>query len=197
MKVIAINSSPREGGNTEIMCRTALEPLEAAGVETEYLRIGGKPVHGCTGCRWCFKNPEQKRCVFDDDPINECIAKMMDADGILLASPTYFTDVTTEMKALIDRAGFVGIAAGRCFKHKVGAAIVAVRRGGSIHVFDTINHLFLYHEMLVVGSIYWNLGIGLQPGDVRNDEEGLRTMTQLGENMAWALEKLGPTASEG
>jgi multimeric flavodoxin WrbA len=114
---------------------------------------------------------------------------MIDADGILLASPTYFADATAEMKALIDRAGFVGMAAGRCFKRKVGAAAVAVRRGGAIHVFDTINHFFLIHEMIVVGSVYWNLGIGLAPGDVRGDEEGMRTMSALGENMAWVLEK--------
>lgn len=191
MKVIAINSSPREGGNTEIMCRTALDALQAADVQTEYLRIGGQPVRGCTACGWCFNNPDQKRCVYDNDPINECIAKMISADGIILASPTYFADATAEMKALIDRAGYVGIAAGRCFKRKLGAAAVAVRRGGAVHVFDTINHFFLIHEMLVVGSIYWNLGIGREPGQVSDDDEGMRTMTRLGENMAWALGRLG------
>jgi multimeric flavodoxin WrbA len=191
MKVIAINSSPREGGNTEIMCRTALDALQAADIQTEYLRIGGQPVRGCTACGWCFNNPDQKRCVYDNDPINECIAKMISADGIILASPTYFADATAEMKALIDRAGYVGIAAGRCFKRKLGAAAVAVRRGGAVHVFDTINHFFLIHEMLVVGSIYWNLGIGREPGQVSDDDEGMRTMTRLGENMAWALGRLG------
>lgn len=191
MKVIAINSSPREGGNTEIMCRTALDALQAADIQTEYLRIGGQPVRGCTACGWCFNNPDQKRCVYDNDPINACIAKMISADGIILASPTYFADATAEMKALIDRAGYVGMAAGRCFKRKLGAAAVAVRRGGAVHVFDTINHFFLIHEMLVVGSIYWNLGIGREPGQVSDDDEGMRTMTRLGENMAWALGRLG------
>ncbi len=191
MKVVAINSSPRIEGNTHILCRTALDALSQAGMETQYLQIGGKSVRGCTACGWCFNNPEARRCVFEDDPINECIEAMMEADGILLASPTYFADATTEMKALIDRAGYVGMAAGRCFKRKLGAAIVAVRRGGAVHVFDTINHFFLIHEMLVVGSIYWNLGIGHKIGQVEQDEEGMRTMTHLGENMAWALKRLG------
>jgi multimeric flavodoxin WrbA len=173
------------------MCRTALDALQAADIQTEYLRIGGQPVRGCTACGWCFNNPDQKRCVYDNDPINECIAKMISADGIILASPTYFADATAEMKALIDRAGYVGMAAGRCFKRKLGAAAVAVRRGGAVHVFDTINHFFLIHEMLVVGSIYWNLGIGREPGQVSDDDEGMRTMTRLGENMAWALGRLG------
>jgi multimeric flavodoxin WrbA len=122
--------------------------------------------------------------------VNECIEKMQESDGIILASPTYFADVTAEMKALIDRAGLVSIANGRNLKRKVGAAVVAVRRGGSIHVFDSINHFFLINEMIVPGSVYWNLGIGREKGEVEGDEEGIRTMTMLGENMAWLLKKI-------
>ena len=110
---------------------------------------------------------------------------MQEADGIILASPTYFADVSTEMKALIDRAGFVAIANDHMFRRKVGASVVAVRRGGAIHAFDTMNHFFFISQMVVPGSSYWNVGIGLEPGNVNGDEEGLGTMKTLGENMAW------------
>jgi multimeric flavodoxin WrbA len=124
------------------------------------------------------------------DILNDCIEKMLDADGIILASPTYFTDVSPEMKALIDRAGFVSKANQDMFRRKVGAAVVAVRRGGAIHAFDTMNHFFFISQMIVPGSSYWNIGIGLAPGEVRNDEEGMMTMTTLGANMAWLLKKI-------
>lgn len=189
MKVIAFNGSPRKGGNTETLTRHALKTLEEQGVETELFQLGGNMVHGCAACHWCFKNKEN-RCVIEDDPINKCIEKMIQADGIIIASPTYFSDVSTEVKALIDRAGFVGMANGGLWKRKVGAAIVAVRRAGAIHVFDSINHFFLISQMIIPGSSYWNLGVGLKPGDVENDSEGIRTMKTLGENMAWTLKKL-------
>jgi multimeric flavodoxin WrbA len=112
---------------------------------------------------------------------------MIGADGIILGSPTYFSDVTPEMKALIDRAGFVSRMNDFLFKRKLGAAIVAVRRAGATHVFDTINHLFLGSQMIVPGSIYWNIGVGRDKGDVEKDEEGIRTMKVLGQNMAWLL----------
>jgi multimeric flavodoxin WrbA len=115
---------------------------------------------------------------------------MLDADGIILASPTYFTDVSTEMKALIDRAGFVAKANQDMFRRKVGASVVAVRRAGAIHAFDTMNHFFFISQMVVPGSSYWNIGLGLAPGDVNDDEEGIMTMTTLGANMAWLLKKI-------
>jgi multimeric flavodoxin WrbA len=131
-----------------------------------------------------------KRCVMNDDPLNEYIGKMIDADGIILGSPTYFTDVSAEMKALIDRTGYVAKANGGLFRRKVGAAVVAVRRAGSIHAFDTINHLFFISEMIVAGSSYWNVGIGREKGQVNSDEEGILTMKVLGKNMAWLLKKI-------
>ena len=115
---------------------------------------------------------------------------MSQADGIILGSPTYFTDVSTEMKAVIDRAGLVAKANGDMFKRKVGAAVVAVRRAGSIHVFDSMNHFFLISEMIVPGSTYWNMGFGLEKGDVEKDGEGVETMKALGHNMAWLLKKI-------
>jgi len=184
MKAIAINGSPRPGGNTEIMLKKVLEPLEAAGWSTEYRQIGGKPVRGCTAC---FKCVEKKngRCVIESDVVNEYLELMYAADAIILGSPTYFADVTAELKALIDRAGFVALANGGAFSGKIGAAVVAVRRGGATHVFDTINHLFLISSMIVPGSLYWNLGIGLDKGDVLGDDEAMKNMNHLGETIAW------------
>jgi multimeric flavodoxin WrbA len=115
---------------------------------------------------------------------------MTGADGIILGSPTYFSDVTPEMKALIDRTGFVSRANDFLFKRKVGAAIVAVRRAGATHVFDTLNHFFLCAQMIVPGSIYWNIGVGREKGEVEKDTEGIQTMKILGQNMAWLLKNL-------
>ncbi|MDD5706535.1 MAG: flavodoxin family protein [Kiritimatiellae bacterium] len=189
MKVIAFNGSPRPDGNTSRLIRQVFKPLAAAGIETELVQVGGHLIHGCTACFQCFKKRDG-RCVLEGDSINEWIVKMREADGILLASPTYFADVTPELKALIDRAGFVAGANGNFLKRKLGAAVIAVRRGGAIHAFDTINHFFLIREMIVPGSCYWNMGIGREKGEVEKDEEGLRTMTVLGENMAWLLGRL-------
>ena len=184
MKAIAINGSPRPGGNTEIMLKKVLEPLTAAGWSTEYRQIGGKPVRGCTAC---FKCVEKKngRCVIEGDVVNEYLELMYAADAIILGSPTYFADVTAELKALIDRAGFVALANGGAFSGKIGAAVVAVRRGGATHVFDTINHLFLISSMIIPGSLYWNLGIGLDKGDVLGDDEAMKNMSHLGQTIAW------------
>jgi multimeric flavodoxin WrbA len=115
---------------------------------------------------------------------------MLGADGIVLASPTYFSDVSSEMKALIDRAGMVSRANEDMLKRKVGAAVVVHRRGGAIHAFDTLNHFFLIGQMIVPGSGYWNFGVGRDVGDVEKDEEGMLTMKQLGQNMAWLLNRV-------
>ena len=189
MKVVAINGSPRREGNTANMLEMALKPLSDKGIETEIVHIGGKAVRGCTGCRQC-RQLEGHRCVIDSDIVNSCIEKMVEADAIILGSPTYFADVTAEMKALIDRAGVVSRANGDLLARKIGAGVVAVRRAGSIHAFDTMNHFFLIGQMIVVGSTYWNVAIGMNPGDVENDQEGCTTMRNLGENIAWLLEKL-------
>lgn len=194
MKAIAINGSPRAGGNTEIMLKKVLEPLEAAGWRTEYLRIGGKALRGCTACMKCLEL-KNGRCVIDSDDLNRYLEKMYDADAIVLGSPTYFADVTAELKALIDRAGFVALANGGAFSGKIGAAVVAVRRGGATHVFNTINHLFLISQMIVPGSTYWNLGVGLEKGEVLDDDEAVGNMIHLGATIAWLGEALA-AASE-
>jgi multimeric flavodoxin WrbA len=184
MKAIAINGSPRPGGNTETLLKKVLEPLEAAGWETEYLRIGGKSVRGCSACMKCVEK-QNGRCSIDTDCVNGYLEKMYAADAIILGSPTYFADVSSELKALIDRAGFVALANGGAFSGKIGAAVVAVRRGGATHVFDTINHLFLISSMIVPGSLYWNMGVGCEKKEVLDDEEGMRNMTHLGQTIAW------------
>ena len=189
MKVVAFNGSPHKEGNTSILINLVLEELAKEGIETEVVQVGGKKIRGCIACFKCMENLNQ-RCAVDNDILNECIEKMLEADGILLGSPVYFTDVTAEMKALIDRAGMVGGMNGYMYKGKVGAAVAAVRRAGSVRTFDTMNHLFLYHQMIVPGSSYWNMGIGMMPGEVEKDEEGVRTMQTLGQNMAWLLKKL-------
>jgi multimeric flavodoxin WrbA len=186
MKVVAFNGSPRVGGNTECLLKRVFVELEAAGLETELVQVGGHLLAGCKACYHCFQT-KAGRCVQEEDPLNDWVEKMREADGILLGSPTYFADVTPEMKALLDRAGFVCRAAGGLLRRKVGAAVVAVRRAGEIHALGTMTHFLLSHEIIVPGSSYWNVGIGREPGEVESDEEGMRTMRVLGENMAWLL----------
>lgn len=188
MKVVAFNGSARKDGNTAILVNYVLAELKKEGIETELVQLAGKKIRGCAACYKCFDNKDQ-RCSVKDDVANECIEKMIEAQGIIMASPTYFADVTAEMKALIDRSGFVSRANGDMLKRKVGAAVVAVRRAGSIHAFDSINHFFLIAQMLVPGSRYWNMGFGLDKGEVEGDEEGLKIMKTLGQNMAWLLKK--------
>jgi multimeric flavodoxin WrbA len=189
VKVVAFSGSARKDGNTAILVNAVFDELKKAGIKTELVQLAGKKMHGCTACGKCWDTKDQ-RCILTNDFANDCIEKMAGADGIILASPTYFADVSTEMKALIDRAGFVALANDAMLSRKVGAAVVAVRRGGAIHAFDTMNHFFFINQMVVPGSSYWNVGIGLRPGDVKNDDEGLATMKTLGGNMAWVLKKL-------
>jgi multimeric flavodoxin WrbA len=189
MKVVAFNGSARKDGNTAILVRHMFKELEREGIETEQVQLAGKKIRGCAACYKCAENKD-KKCAIKNDMINECIEKMCEADGIILASPTYFSDVTSEMKALIDRSGMVAKRNDDMLRRKVGAAVVAVRRGGAIHTFDSINHFFFINQMIVPGSNYWNVGIGREAGEVEKDEEGLATMKILGENMGWILKKL-------
>ena len=189
MKVLAINGSPRKGGNTEILIKTVFAELEKEGIETELVQLGNKPVHGCTACYKC-REVLNRQCQIKNDAINEILLKMIEADGILLGTPVYFADISSEMKALIDVSGYVTRGNGNLLKRKVGAAVIAVRRGGAVHTFDSINNFFLINEMIIPGSNYWNFAFGRNPGDVLQDEEGMQTMRTLGENMAWLLKKI-------
>lgn len=191
MYALAICGSPREGGNTEILLRTALGRLVEKGWETELVRVGGREMRGCIACYRCFEN-KNLRCAVDTDMFNDVMEKMVRADALLLGSPTYFTDVSAELKAVIDRSGLVSIANGGAFRGKIGAAVAAVRRAGATHVFDTINHMFQMSQMIVPGSTYWNLGMGFDKGDVEKDAEGLRNLRHLGDTIAWLGAAIAP-----
>ena len=189
MKVVAINGSARKDGNTAILVNHVFEELNAAGIETELIQLAGERISGCIACYRCFENKDRE-CAIKDDCVNECLAKMAAADGIILASPTYFAGMASQLKAFCDRAFFVARANDDMFARKVGAAVVAVRRGGAVPVFDSINHYLLISQMIVPGSVYWNFGFGRNVGEVEGDEEGLRTMKVLGQNIAWLLGKV-------
>ena len=189
MKVVAFNGSARKDGNTAVLLNSVLDVLKTQNIETELVQLAGQNIHGCRACYKCVENKDQ-RCSVKNDIANECIEKMLAADGILLGSPTYFADITTEMKALIDRAGLVCRVNGDLLKRKIGAAVVAARRGGCIHAFDSMNHFFLISQMIIPGSNYWNMGFGMQKEDVRKDDEALETMRLLGENMAWLMKQI-------
>ena len=189
MKVVSFNGSARKDGNTALLIRRVLEVLEAEGLETELIQLAGEHISGCNACRTCFST-KNHRCVIEDDNVNAYIQKMMEADGVILGSPVYFSMMSPELKALIDRAGYVALANDYLFKRKVGAAVVAVRRAGAIPTFDAINHFFLINQMIIPASTYWNVGFGRKKEDVASDEEGLKTMENLGTNMAWLIKKL-------
>lgn len=189
MKVIAFNGSPRKNGNTSALINMVLDELKREGIETELVQLGGRQIHGCRACFKCLAN-QDRRCAQDDDVLNEFLAKMIEADGMILGSPTYHGDITAELKALIDRAGLVSKLNGTLFRRKVGAAVVPVRRAGSVHAIHSIHNLFLMHEMIIPGSSYWNMAIGFDKGDVGQDEEGVATMKTLGQTMAWLLKQL-------
>lgn len=189
MKALAINGSPRKGGNTSTLLKAVLGELAQEGVETELVELSGEKVRGCKACFKCIEK-KNKKCVIEKDCINDVISKMIKADCIILGSPTYFADITLEMKGLIDRAGMVARANDACLRLKIGAAVVAARRAGSIHAFDSMNHFFLINEMIISGSSYWNVAFGRHKGEVEKDEEGMATMKKLGQNMAWLLKKV-------
>lgn len=188
MKVVAFNGSPRKEGNTYQSIRIVLEELEKEGIETEIIQLGGTDIKGCRACFKCFEKKD-RRCVQRDD-LNSFVEKMIEAEGIIIGSPTYFANVSTEVKALIDRAGLVSRANGHLFMRKVGAAVVALRRAGGTDVYSSINYFFGIGHMIIPGSSYWNLGFGRNPGEVMKDEEGIATFRDLGQNMAWLLKKL-------
>jgi len=189
MKVVAFNGSPRKKGNTRIPIDTVLDILKKEDIEAELVNLAGEKISGCTACMQCFEKQDQN-CSGIDDFINDCIARMIRADGIILASPTYFANVSTEMKALIDRAGLVAFANPGVLRHKVGAAITVAQRTGASQAFMAMNTFFACFEMFTVGSNYPNMALGLNQGDVEKDAQGLETMRVLGRNMAFLLKKI-------
>jgi len=189
MKVVAFNGSGRKDGNTAILLNWVLDELSKQGIENELIQLAGRAPQGCIACYKCVETKDRK-CAVTHDRLNEYLAKMVEADGILLGSPVYFADASASIKGLIERCGMVSGANGGLLKRKVGAAVAAVRRAGAIRAFDTMNHLFQHAQMIIVGSSYWNVGMGRDPGQVKEDAEAARTMETLGKNMAWLLKKI-------
>lgn len=187
MKVIAINGSSRKNGNTAIALNTVLEEIKNYGIETELIQLSGETINPCKACFTCGG---KNNCTFKNDSFTQIFKKMIEADGIILGSPVYLADVSSNMKAILDRASVVSDMNPGLFKHKVGASVVACRRGGALNAIDTLNHFFLNHEMFVVGSTYWNMVYGKLPGDVKEDIEGMENMKNLGENIVFLLNKL-------
>lgn len=190
MKVLAINGSARKDGNTAILINTVFEELHQAGIETEMVQLSGKIIEPCRACWACGG---RKKCVHKKDLFQEIFEKMTQADGIILGSPVYTANISANMQAFLERASVVTDMnrSENLFRHKVGAAVTAARRGGALTTLDTMYHFFMLHNMFVVGSSYWAFGYGQMPGDVQKDEEGLDTMKNLGQNMAYLLKALG------
>lgn len=188
MKAVAINGSPRKNGNTAYMLNTVLEGLKAEGIDGKLIQVGGTNIHGCRAC-WACKKMQNGKCVCDDDIFNEIIGDVLDADVIILGTPSYYSDMTPELKAFIDRCGLVGSAIG-ALKRKIGAGIVAQRRGGGVAIQSTLHHMFLMNQMIICGSTYWNIGFGKDKGEVAQDEEAIANMKNLAENIAWTLKKI-------
>ena len=175
MKVVAFNGSARKDGNTAMLINHVFRELEKEGIETELVQLSGKTLHGCSACYRCFENKDQ-RCCKKDDFANDCIDRMIGADGIVLGSPTYFSDVPAEMKALIDRAGAVSRANDNLYTDKVGLAVVVMRRSGGFHSLDTMLHFLLGAEMIVPGC---GVAVGKDNGDVEKDVEGVQLVRVL------------------
>ena len=190
MKVVALNGSARKDGNTAILLNWVLDELRAENIETEMIQLAGERISGCIACYQCMKTKDY-RCAIQTDRVNDTLQKMREAEGILLGSPTYIANITASLKAILERATIVCRAnAADMFKRKVGAGIVAVRRAGAIQAFNAMNAFFLINQMIVVGSSYWNVGIGRNAGEANSDLEGAQTMKTLGQNMAWLLKKI-------
>jgi len=186
MKVVAINGSPHKEGNTYHALQLVGSKLEENGIDFEILHVGNKAIRGCIACGKCRKL-QNEQCGITTDPLNEWIQVLKDADGIVLASPVHYSGIAGTMKSLLDRLFYVSLSNGNFFRHKVGAALVAVRRSGGSSTLDSLNHYLTYSEMMLATSSYWNIIHGTSPGEAVQDAEGVQIMETLGENMAWQL----------
>jgi multimeric flavodoxin WrbA len=186
MKVVAFNGSPNKEGNTWHAIGMVTAELENEGIETEIVHVGNKAIRGCIACYKCVKNMNEQ-CVLPGDEVNEWIQKMKGADGIILGSPVHYAAIGGTMKSFLDRAFFVASVNNGMLRHKVGTAVVAVRRSGGIPAFEQLNNFLNYCEMLLPSSSYWNVIHGRTPGEVTQDPEGVQIMRVLGKNMAWLM----------
>jgi len=181
MKVLLINGSPNKNGCTFTALSEVASAIEKNGVETEMFQMGTAPIRGCISCAKCR---ELGKCVFEDDICNEMLAKIKEADGVVVGSPVYFSGPNGALCALLDRIFYSNMGK---FRHKPAAAIVNCRRGGASAALDRLNKYFTIAQMPVVSSQYWNIVHGYTPDHVRRDLEGLQTMRVLGNNMAWLI----------
>lgn len=181
MKVLLVNGSSRKNGNAAIALAEVAQALKGHGVETETVWLGSKPVNDCLACGKCA---ELGRCVIDNDAVNELVDKAREADGFVFGTPVYYAHPSGRILCALDRAFYSG---GAAFAHKPGAAVAVARRGGITASFDVLNKYFTICQMPVVASTYWNGVHGRLPGEAEQDEEGLRTMRNIGHNMAWLL----------
>lgn len=186
MKVIAFNGSPNKEGNTYHGIKIVAGELEKEGITTEIIHVGNKTIRGCIACGYCTKN-KNGCCVINADPVNEWIEKLRTADGIILGSPVHYSAITGTMKAFLDRAFRVTEVNDSMLRHKVGVAVVAVRRAGGIPTFNQLNNYMSHSEMIIPTSNYWNVINGRLPGEAMRDEEGVQIMRILGKNMAWLM----------
>jgi len=190
MKVLALNSSPRPKGNTTQLIEMVLDAIkkEDSTIVTEIIQLNNKKINPCVACAKCFKTKDNK-CIQNDD-LNDIIEKILEVDCVMLGSPVYWAAITGKMKCLIERTGMVSLANGHLLKRKIGVPIVAVRRQGAMPVFSTMTYFFHAMQMVMTGATYWNLGIGLAPGEVQTDDEGKKNMASLGKNIAWLLAQI-------
>ena len=181
IKVLLLNGSTRKNGCTYLALSEVAKTLNAEGVETEILQMGGGPVRDCVGCNGCAGKGQ---CVFGDDMVNEVIAKAKEADGFVFGSPVYYAHPSGQILSLLDRVFYAGVEG---FLHKPAAVVLTARRAGTAASLDVLNKYLLNAEMPIVSSTYWNMVFGPAPELVVQDKEGLQTMRNLGRNMAWLL----------
>ncbi len=186
MKVAAFNGSPNKNGNTYHAIQMVADALEKEGIATEIIHVGNKAVRGCLACGQCVKK-KNEQCIQSEDPVNEWIQKMKEADGLIFGSPVHFAAMAGTMKSFMDRAFYVAGVNNGMLRHKVGASVVAVRRSGGLPAFNQLNNFIVYSEMLMPASNYWNVIHGTRPGEAVKDEEGAQIMRTLGNNMAWLM----------
>ena len=194
MKVVAFNGSPKKDGNTYHAIKIVAEQLENDGIEVEVIHVGNKTLNGCLACGYCSEN-NNGTCAITIDDVNQWVDKMAEADGVLLGSPVYFSGIAGTMKSFLDRAFLVASQKG-VLRHKVGAAVVAVRRSGGIPTFNQLNNYLNFSEMILATSNYWNVIHGMLPGEVASDEEGVQIMETLGVNMAYVLKCVNSSGVE-
>jgi len=189
MKAVLFNCSPRPEGNTAFLLKRMQDSFNTVGADARFVQVGGEPLRGCRACGSCKVNQDGK-CIEDRDIVNKCIREMVKADAIIIGSPVYFSQMTTEAKALIDRCGYVAGANGKLLSRKIGAGLAVGRRAGRMTTFNALNQFFLINDMVVPGSTYWNVGVARDPGEIAGDEEGLATIDRLAENILWLDKKL-------